>query len=565
MPDKILESVHPDYIVGITPWQKYGLSYDGGAPFIEKYLTQFSLRETPQNFADRKLLTYCPRHAGAAIDEIKNSIFQRLVDVTRTGGNTEMMKIWDGDSQSPGVDRNGSSINSFFGNDVLIELLVKAKVGIYVDMPAGLENSSLQEAKDKMPYMYVYNAEDILNWTHNSNNELTALLLRSRVLRLNEFDMPEGYEWEFRLYKLTDDGVTIQIMDGEGEPQGKLVTLELKQIPFVMIEINHSLIQDTCDIQIALLNLESSDIAYAMWSNFPFYTEQYDPKDETFNERKWDEDDVDDTGSDQVSIITETDKNESSKEVDVGTTQGRQYPMNLERPGYIHPSPEPLRVSMEKQQKMEEKIRLLTNLRLMNIRPKMMSAASKEVDNQGLEAGLSFIGQILETVEGQLAKIWVDYLSLTEADIPVISYPDSWQLLPPEERRSRTDHLLEMRKRVPSRKFQEIITLQIADINVKDVATRQEWSEIQKEILAARVFHDDAESVQKDMEIGALDHDLGSQIRGYPEGTGAKAQKEFVQRAQIIANMQKETARGNDDEDPDPNASKKGEKEHKDG
>jgi hypothetical protein len=36
--------------------------------------------------------------------------------------------------------------------------------------------------------------------------------------------------------------------------------------------------EDIADYQIALMNLESSDINYMLKSNFPFYVEQYDPR-----------------------------------------------------------------------------------------------------------------------------------------------------------------------------------------------------------------------------------------------------------------------------------------------
>ena len=43
-----------------------------------------------------------------------------------------------------------------------------------------------------------------------------------------------------------------------------------------MLDIGDSLIKDVCQHQIALLNLGSSDVNYALRSNFPFYIEQKD-------------------------------------------------------------------------------------------------------------------------------------------------------------------------------------------------------------------------------------------------------------------------------------------------
>ena len=49
--------------------------------------------------------------------------------------------------------------------------------------------------------------------------------------------------------------------------------LPITRIPFVMLELYDSLLADVADYQIALMNLSSSDIAYALKSNFPFYTQ----------------------------------------------------------------------------------------------------------------------------------------------------------------------------------------------------------------------------------------------------------------------------------------------------
>ena len=63
--------------------------------------------------------------------------------------------------------------------------------------------------------------------------------------------------------------------DQEGLPSGP-IQLKLKRIPFVLLDIGDSLIKDVCDYQIALLNLLSSDISYALRSNFPFFVRQED-------------------------------------------------------------------------------------------------------------------------------------------------------------------------------------------------------------------------------------------------------------------------------------------------
>ena len=50
----------------------------------------------------------------------------------------------------------------------------------------------------------------------------------------------------------------------------------MTRIPFILLDIGESLMKDVANHQIALLNLGSSDVSYALKANYPFYTEQQD-------------------------------------------------------------------------------------------------------------------------------------------------------------------------------------------------------------------------------------------------------------------------------------------------
>ncbi len=58
---------------------------------------------------------------------------------------------------------------------------------------------------------------------------------------------------------------------------------------------------------------------------------------------------------------------------------------------------------MSKQQQLKQDIRDLVNLNLSNIKPKLQSAESKQIDEHGLEAGLSALGLVLEHAERKAA------------------------------------------------------------------------------------------------------------------------------------------------------------------
>ena len=89
-------------------------------------------------------------------------------------------------------------------------------------------------------------------------------------------------------------------------------------------------------------------------------------------------------------------------------TQGRTYDPKMNPPAFINPSSEPLKASMELQGTWRTRIRKLIHLAVADTANRA-TAESKSMDNQGLEAGLSYIGLVLEAAERQIAEFWAAY------------------------------------------------------------------------------------------------------------------------------------------------------------
>ena len=100
---------------------------------VEIYLEKFSGREDQLEFNARQQVTPVPRFAGAAINDIRNAIYQRMRDITRKGGSKTYQNAVNG--LNLGVDRRGATMNAFVGVKVLTELLVMGRVGVFVDAP----------------------------------------------------------------------------------------------------------------------------------------------------------------------------------------------------------------------------------------------------------------------------------------------------------------------------------------------------------------------------------------------------------------------------------------------
>ena len=446
---KIIEYRLPNYLTSCADWEQWRLTYEGGPKFRQKYLQMFSTREEKTEFTERLSITPVPSFAKAAINDIRNSIFQRMVDIVRKEGSDAYHRAVAG--LDMGVDRRGSSMNAFIGRKVLEDLLVMGKVGVFVDAPP-VEGDTLADVGAFRPYLYVYKMEKILSYACTSQedpSEFSSILLEDTVVNYDgKTGLPDEEVTRYRHLWIGDNGrVNIQFYDSEGDPVDREgnpcgpVELGLTRIPFVLLDIGDSLLKDVCEYQIALLNLVSSDVNYALKANFPFYTEQKDMRN-VGNHLKSGGPDGTATSGGQGS---------HDKEQKTGATQGRFYPKDTERPGFIHPSSEPLKASMSLQEKLEKDIRRLINLAIQTMSTRQ-SAESKSLDNAGLEAGLSYIGLVLESAERQIAEHWAAYEENNprRRSIPTIKYPDRYSLKSDVDRIEEASALSEVITDTPS-------------------------------------------------------------------------------------------------------------------
>ncbi len=580
MSNLVTDIRHPYWRSKFSEWRKWRLVSEGGDQFIQEYLQQFSVREGEDDFKRRKLISPTPNFAKSSVTEINNSIFQRLTDVTRKGGSDSYQDAVTG--AGDGIDLQGSSMNSFLGLQLLPELLPMSRVGVFVDMPM-LSGSTQQSQLQKRPYAYLYTAENILSWRTRSGapDEFQSVLLKDFVEQTNHtFGLPDKTIERFRLVFIDrDDGrvhirfferfqesnvinVTTQErqIDQDGNPTDTDIILDVDRIPFVLVELCDSLLANIANHQIALLNLESSDVAYALMSNFPFYTEQRSSLD--FNHLK--QAAGGDTGTSDEANASVT----KEREIEVGSHHGRLYPMGTDRPEFISPSAEPLLASMSKQQQLKQDIRDLVNLNLSNIKPKLQSAESKQIDEHGLEAGLSALGLVLEHAERKIAK----YYAMMEGSskVATILYPDSWSLKSDNDRRAEVKELAELRNAVPSVKFSKAISAQLAKVVLGQKLSREQLDEITKEIEGASAVSADPDIIFQALEAGVLDLKTAASLLGYPEEVVEAAKKDHAERIARIAEAQAankpddQAARGNPDGDEDPNSGKEEKKESRD-
>jgi hypothetical protein len=546
--------VHPRYTHSTRNWEKYRFTLESQREYVEKYLRKFSDREDGGDFTRRKDITYVPSFARSNLLEVTNSIHQRLIDVTRVGGSGDYQQATDG--LRGGVDLKSNSMNSFLGQQVLQELTGMGKVGLYIDMPP-LFGETAADQRGKRPYTYLYQAEDILNWEFTADGQpaqLQMVLLRDHFFKQHSvLGLPQKEHTQFRLLWIENGQVFIQFFDHDGKtvsPAGLPdssgpIALNIPRIPFVILELSDSLLADVCDVQIALMNMASSDISYSLKSNYPFYVEKFNPIATPQHIKRPNNPDNQGEAAQQKS---------GGKDVKTGTASGRQIPKDLDYPIFLSPSAEPLRASMEKQAELKQDIRNLMNLSLSRVTATRASAESKDRDDRALEAGLSAIGLELEVGERDFAEIWASY----EGGEPAtVNYPENWDIRTDEDRRKEAEELRESAIQIPSPTYKKAVAKRTVTLVMGNRVSDEDLAKMQKEIDDADFTIIDPGIIEKDVEQGILSAEDAAKAKNYPEGTVQKAQAEHAERLARIKEAQAgPEARGVADEDGETDSGK---------
>lgn len=580
---------HPDFLFDATEWTEWRETFKGGKNYRERYLQKWSDREEDNDFTVRKFCTPIPAFAKAAILDVRNSIFQRLGDVIRSEGSPSYQKAIKG--EAAGVDREGASMNTFIGIDLLTDLLIMGRAGVYVDAPNVRPTTLAQQAmiqENLAPYCYMYRIEDILSWRldlHENPGTFKAALLRDHVVDYNTdfggIALPEGRSTRLRFVWKDDTIGKVRVKLFTDEPKASdrkvielenadpdgAVTLDLDVVPFIMPDIGDSLMADICTYQHALLNLVSGDVNWQLQSSSPFLTIQRDLRSIGSHLKRPGQGNTPEAGGQRAK----------ENEEKIGG-KGRYYDLETDRPGYIHPSPEPLMASMKLQEKLEDDIRKLVNLAVTNkAGSRTESAEAKKLSSQGLEAGLSFIGLVLEDTERQIAKFWSMY---ERNDKPaVVTYPGRYILKQDIERIEEAKEMANLMDRLPSKKARKSLAKKIVTTLLGGQEDSETLNAILVEIDRAGYTTSAVQDVIQAHSAGLVDDVTASNALGYNgKQVIEQAREDKAKRAAITllaqtkvaegsgqaAIAQSAGARGVPDIDPDEKSAQKEKEEAKD-
>lgn len=544
--------VHIDYLGLHNEMQRWRDAYEGGDNFVQRYLEKYSDKEADADFQLRRKRAYCPNLCAAAINEYLNRFVSGLSKVTRKGNATYLQQL---QGKGGGVTGHGDKMDMFLAEEVLKELMPMGRVGIFVDNFREVGETLADQ--NSRPYFVLYRREQIKNWRYDHLG-LSHLHLEYKTQTYDDDGFPKGTA--DRELKLIRREGFVEYQELEGDSEVNSGRLELPRIPFVDLWISTPLMRDIVNHQIALLNIESSDVQYILEANFPFLVQQFEKtyqyqrmlseQDEEFREYN------NDNATHEAAHGKEDAKGEH-----LGHNRGMVYGRNLNAPAFIHPSSEPLTASMKKQEQIEQQIRKILMLSLINMQGVSASQQSRSEANQTVESGLYVLGQVLERAEQELAEIWAMYMGVEPA---TITYPTRYAILTEEEINQIVKRYRDTLTLVPSRTYQMEIAMEVVN-NLLPHLTYEQFSKIEKELSEFTTLVADPDIVRENVEQGLLSHQLGAKLNLYPPEDLAVAKEEHIQRLKEIQAAQTpvEVVRGVDDSASEGDNTAKDDKEGK--
>jgi len=243
----------------------------------------------------------------------------------------------------------------------------------------------------------------------------------------------------------------------------------------------------------------------------------------------------------------------------VGVSHGQAYAIGTNQPAFINPSSEPLQASMKLQENLKNDIRSLINLAVQTLATRG-SAESKSLDNSGLEAGLSYIGLVLENAERKIAEYWVSYETKTESkrQIPTIKYPDRYSLKTDGDRIKESTELSSLMNKVPGQLVKREIAKSIVEALLGGKVAVDVIEKINREIDTSPYTTSDADVISMAVDKGLVGNETASLSLGFGVDEYKQAAKDHAERIARIQQAQSDPgARGISDLSVDPDAAKK--------
>jgi hypothetical protein len=242
-------------------WRRYRDLYAGGEQFREnaaEYLVRRQ-KEPMQVFQERLIRVFYENYLGSIIDWYSATLVRREPVLEFTGLNDGAKKFFAEFVQN--CDLRGTTLTEFFKQQIT-EALVCGKSYMVVDFPRA-DSPALTRADEdasgrSRAYLVAYNADELINWSHDQRGELEWVVIRTSCLKqdsVKTFGWKRETRWiyydrqRFEIYERREsDQKEIELVD-----QGNHGFAGIGRVPVFEVRVSEGLWLTN---KIALLQLE---------------------------------------------------------------------------------------------------------------------------------------------------------------------------------------------------------------------------------------------------------------------------------------------------------------------
>jgi hypothetical protein len=274
MMNEHIEQEHPDYTAKVRVWRRYRDLYAGGEQFRQnaaEYLVRRQ-KEGLEVYQERLGRVFYENYLGSIIDWYTATLVRREPVLDFEGSDDNARTFFE--KFTDNCDLRGTTLTQFFKQQ-MTEALVCGKSYIVVDFPRAdapaLTRADEDSSGRSRAYLIGYNADELINWSHDLNGELEWVVLRTSWLKqdsVKSFGWKKETRWiyydrqKFEIYEQREAGQkkTIELVD-----QGSHGFAGINRVPVFELRVSEGLWLTN---KIALLQLEhfnkSNALAWAL-------------------------------------------------------------------------------------------------------------------------------------------------------------------------------------------------------------------------------------------------------------------------------------------------------------
>jgi hypothetical protein len=274
MMNEHIEQEHPDYTAKVRVWRRYRDLYAGGEQFRQnaaEYLVRRQ-KEGLEVYQERLGRVFYENYLGSIIDWYTATLVRREPVLDFEGSDDNARTFFE--KFTDNCDLRGTTLTQFLKQQ-MTEALVCGKSYIVVDFPRAdapaLTRADEDSSGRSRAYLIGYNADELINWSHDLNGELEWVVLRTSWLKqdsVKSFGWKKETRWiyydrqKFEIYEQREAGQkkTIELVD-----QGSHGFAGINRVPVFELRVSEGLWLTN---KIALLQLEhfnkSNALAWAL-------------------------------------------------------------------------------------------------------------------------------------------------------------------------------------------------------------------------------------------------------------------------------------------------------------